>query len=101
MASAILAFASAIPVTQQQQGGFTIEQVPNPSYVASGPRAMLKALNKYGVTERASKVHSAIAATGSGSVTATPEQYDSEYLCPVTAGTQTFKLDFDTGSSDL
>jgi aspergillopepsin I len=28
-------------------------------------------------------------------------QYDSEYLCPVTVGSQTLNLDFDTGSSDL
>lgn len=29
------------------------------------------------------------------------QQYDSEYLCPVTVGGQTLNLDFDTGSSDL
>lgn len=36
-----------------------------------------------------------------GSVTATPEQDDVEYLAPVTIGGQTINLDFDSGSSDL
>ena len=38
-----------------------------------------------------------------GTVSANPEQYDSEYLCPVQIGTpaQTLPLDFDTGSADL
>jgi len=39
--------------------------------------------------------------SGSGSVTATPEVHNSEYLCPVTIGGQPLNLDVDTGSSDL
>jgi hypothetical protein len=36
-----------------------------------------------------------------GTVTATPEDGDIEYLSPVTIGGQTLNLDFDTGSADL
>jgi hypothetical protein len=38
---------------------------------------------------------------GSGTVTATPEQGDVEYLSPVNIGGQTMNMDFDSGSSDL
>lgn len=38
---------------------------------------------------------------GTGTVAATPEAGDVEYLAPVTIGGQTLNLDFDTGSSDL
>lgn len=43
----------------------------------------------------------AAADAGTGSVSATAEQYDSEYICPVTVGNNQLNLDFDTGSSDL
>ncbi len=39
--------------------------------------------------------------SSSGTVTATPEQGDIEYLSPVTIGGQTMNMDFDSGSSDL
>jgi hypothetical protein len=38
---------------------------------------------------------------GSGEVTASPEENESEYLSPVTIGGQKFNLNFDTGSADL
>lgn len=38
---------------------------------------------------------------GSGEVTATPVNHDSEYICPVTIGGQTLNVNIDTGSSDL
>lgn len=42
------------------------------------------------------------AATGSGSEPANPnDEYDSSYLSPVTIGSTTVNLDFDTGSADL
>ena len=43
----------------------------------------------------------AAAAAVSGTVAANPEQYDAEYLCPVTVGGNTLNLNFDTGSADL
>ena len=39
--------------------------------------------------------------SGSGSVVATPQDHNSEFLCPVTVGGQTLNLNVDTGSSDL
>ena len=42
-----------------------------------------------------------VSGSGSGLVAATPEQHNSEYLCPVTIGGQSLNLDIDTGSSDL
>jgi aspergillopepsin I len=101
VASILAAAVSAAP-TVHKNSGFIIHQSPNPNYKANGPAAYAKALAKFGQTEAASKVLDAVAAVSSGSVTATPaDAYDSEYLCPVKIGSQTFKLDFDTGSSDL
>jgi hypothetical protein len=40
-------------------------------------------------------------AAGSGTVAATPEQGDVEYLAPISIGGQTMNMDFDSGSSDL
>ena len=36
-----------------------------------------------------------------GSITAIPQQHNSEYLCPIVIGGQTLNLNLDTGSSDL
>ena len=36
-----------------------------------------------------------------GSITVTPQPYNSEYLAPITVGGQLLYLDIDTGSSDL
>ena len=55
-------------------------------------------------TAAASSTASASASTeedGSGEVTATPEENESEYLSPVTIGGQQLNLNFDTGSADL
>jgi hypothetical protein len=42
------------------------------------------------------------AAANTGSDPANPsDEYDSSYLSPVTIGTTTVNLDFDTGSADL
>ena len=95
--SALVAAVSAAP-TAPKNKGFIIHQTSNPTFKANGPAAYAKALAKYGKTEEATKILAAAA----GTVSATPaDQFDSEYLCPVTIGKQTFKLDFDTGSSDL
>ena len=101
--SAFAAVAAAAPATnlRPRNSGFIIHQSANPSYKANGPLAKAKALAKYGATEEASKIISAVQASTSGSVPADSIDNDNEYLCPVTIGSQTFRLDFDTGSSDL
>ena len=112
VAAAVAAGVSAAPAKQ----GFTVEQVPNPSFKGHhGKGAMIKVLEKYGAHERASALRAAAATTsagpaptggaGSGQVPAVPgDSNDSEYLCNVAVGASnptTLKLDFDTGSSDL
>ena len=75
---------------------FTVDQLAKP-VVKSGPVALAKAYQKYGTTALPTQLKAAAAAAASGSVTATPEQYDEEYLSPVTIGGQTLSLSFDSG----
>ena len=97
-AAALLALGTAAPVEKIQKRSFQVHQTANPKFAGhNGKAALAHAIAKYAPYSKV-KTHSDI---DSGSVTATPEQYDSEYLCPVTIGGQDFSLDFDTGSSDL
>lgn len=68
-----------------------------------GPLALAKVYRKFSKPMPEILANSApIRATSvEGDVSANPEQFDSEYLCPVTIGGQTLNLDFDTGSADL
>ncbi|KAI9838060.1 MAG: hypothetical protein M1819_006215 [Sarea resinae] len=95
--SAVLAtFAVASPV--QKRSSFTVNQQFNKAVTRNGPAEMARTYRKY---NKPMPEDVANAAAASGSVTATPETDDSEYLCPVSIGGQTLNLDFDTGSSDL
>ena len=97
-AAAFLALGTAAPVEKMQKRSFQVHQTANPNFTGhNGKAAMAHAIAKYAPY---SKVKS-VSDISSGSVSATPEQFDSEYLCPVTIGGQSFSLDFDTGSSDL
>lgn len=102
-ASALVSLASAIPAdyspVETRGAAFTVHQTVAKSHILSGPAALAKVYGKYGKTAPADV--KAAAASNDGTVTASPEQYDSEYLCPVSIGGQTLNLDFDTGSSDL
>jgi hypothetical protein len=82
-------------------GKFSIPQVASgKTKFKSGPIEMSKIYQKYSKTVP-DTVAAAAAAAVTGAVTATPEQYDEEYLCPVLVGSATLNMDFDTGSADL
>lgn len=87
-------------------GTFSVTQARNPSYLENGPLALARAYRKYGVPvpgDLAAAVARAVSKRDTGNVTATPEDFDTEYLAPVSIGTppKVFNLNFDTGSSDL
>lgn len=78
-ALAVASFASAKPIAPRvNTKTFTVNQSVAVPKVA-GPVALANALTKYGATPAADVA--AAAASGSGTVAADPEQYDSEYLC--------------------
>ena len=103
VASALISLTSAVPAdyspVEKRGVAFRVDQTVAKTKILSGPASMAKVYGKFG-KEAPADVQSA-AANNDGTVTASPEQYDSEYLCPVSIGGQTLNLDFDTGSSDL
>ncbi|KAL4901637.1 aspartic protease pep1 [Aspergillus multicolor] len=94
----LAAVASAMPTASPRQG-FTIDQLLKevPKRTINLPAIYANALRKYGgnVPPHLSD------AMAQGSAVTTPEEYDIEYLTPVTVGGTTLNLDFDTGSADL
>ena len=96
--SALISITSGSPVEKRKEA-FSVHQTVAKPFIKSGPAAVAAVYKKYGGT--APKDVLAAAAANDGTVTTTPEQYDSEYLTPVSIGGQTLNLDFDTGSSDL
>lgn len=103
--SAIVASAAAlpqkigVPFEERGAGKFTVKQTIPKNTVKNGAAALADVYTKYNV-EVPSDVKAA-AAAASGSVVATPGEYDISYLIPVTVGTTTLNLDLDTGSADL
>uniref|UniRef100_A0A0D6R3Y9 Peptidase A1 domain-containing protein n=1 Tax=Araucaria cunninghamii TaxID=56994 RepID=A0A0D6R3Y9_ARACU len=96
-ASALATLAMGKPLPQAEpKKGFTVHQgIPKPAL--TGPQHLQNAYLKYNKPVPGNIKQAA----ANGQVTATPEQYDVEYLCPVSVGGQTLNLDFDTGSADL
>lgn len=99
-ASALISLVSAVPVDLEKRGkSFRLDQTVQKPFILSGPSAMAKTYAKF--KKQVPAVIAAAAANNDGTVTASPEEYDAEYLCPVSVGGTTLNLDFDTGSSDL
>ena len=100
VASASLSLAA--PAVNIGRSAFEIKQVAGGKFFKNGPTQMLSTYQKF--AHAGAKAPSEVieaASQQTGSVVASPEQYDQAYLCPVTVGASTLNLDFDTGSSDL
>ncbi|GAB7354981.1 hypothetical protein MBLNU459_g5593t1 [Dothideomycetes sp. NU459] len=104
LAAASASLVAATPVAVQNKKAFTVNQVKGGmKKVLAPPIEMIKVYAKYSKVgaKAPSGVAKAAVAAQSGTVAATPESYDMSYLCPVTLGSNTLNLDFDTGSADL
>ncbi|KAI1630537.1 aspartic peptidase domain-containing protein [Biscogniauxia mediterranea] len=110
LVAAALSLTSAAPLEEQKGHSFTVHQVRNPKHVKNGALALAKAYRKYGApfpeyltTALNNQTSANTKRATTGSAATTPEEYDIEYLTPVSIGTpaQTLNLDFDTGSADL
>jgi len=102
VASATLSLAAPADIPGKK--AFSVQQKPHGTVLRNGPIQLNKAYQKYakvGAVAPTEVAAAAAAASQTGSVKATPEQYDQAYLCPVTIGGKTLNLDFDTGSADL
>ncbi|KAH9872236.1 hypothetical protein IAQ61_005071 [Plenodomus lingam] len=112
--TAALTFVGAVIASPvEKRSAFSVEQVPHTTYLKNGPAQKVKTLRKYGKPVPQSLLDAAesrdavgetftASAVGDGSDPAVPsDQYDSSYLSPVTVGSTTVELDFDTGSADL
>jgi hypothetical protein len=107
--TAALAIASSVAATPvQKRDAFSVEQVARGTFRKNGPAQMVKTLRKYGkavpdnLLAAAENGASVQAEADTGSDPAVPnDAYDSAYLSPVTVGSNTVHLDFDTGSADL
>lgn len=100
---------SIAPKRRASDGGFSLKVVPKElPHKKSGAAVVAKAFRKFKGTRPTpddgdfdfdhSKFH---LDTSEGSVVATPNAFDQEYLAPVWIGGQLLNLDIDTGSSDL
>lgn len=95
---AAFGLVTASPVALEKRKTFTLNQVAKNTYVKNGAASIAKTYEKFGKSVPANIL---AAAAQQGTVAANPEDEDVSYLCPVTVGTTTMDLDFDTGSADL
>lgn len=83
IASALISLASSSPV-ERRKGSFSVHQtIPKP-FIKSGPAAVAAVYRKLDAIAPADV--RAAAAANDGTVSANPEEYDQEYLTPVTIG---------------
>lgn len=101
VALAIVSLAYASPVERGPKKDFSIQQSGAKKQFLPGPLQVAKTYRKFGKAVPGDVQAAVDAILANGEVTATPDQYDEEYLCPVSIGGQTLNLDFDTGSADL
>lgn len=92
--------ANPLPRSASSAGKFEVKQSV-PVKGKTGVQKLAAVYAKYGKTAPENVRVAAANGGGTGSVTATPESGDTEYLCSVDVGGQTLNLDFDTGSADL
>ncbi|KAI0383418.1 secreted aspartic proteinase precursor [Hypomontagnella monticulosa] len=108
LAAAVASVAIASPAPPRPKvGTFSVPQVKNPGFRPHGPAQLARTYMKYGakLPDGLARIMADLKVfrRDSGSAKATPEQYDIQYLTPVSIGTpaQELNLDFDSGSSDL
>jgi hypothetical protein len=108
LTAALVLAGSVVATPIEKRDAFTVEQVARGTFRKNGPAQMAKTYRKFGKTvpdhilAAAENTATVQAAADTGSDPAVPsDQYDSSYLSPVTVGSNTLHLDFDTGSADL
>ena len=100
VASALVALVAASPIEiPNTKAAFSVHQTVAKPFIRSGPAAVVAIYRKFSKQVPADVK---VAATNNdGTVSAAPELFDSEYLCPVNIGGQILNMNLDTGSSDL
>jgi aspergillopepsin I len=106
-ALALAAAVQAAPTETRASSSFSIPAIHNTQHTRNGTAAMLKAYKKFGLKPSQQFSDSFINEITTsrkrqdGSVTASPDPNNVEYLVPVTIGGEKLNLDFDSGSADL
>jgi aspergillopepsin I len=102
-----LAIAAQAAPTERASSSFTIPAVHNTNNVRNGTAAMLKAYKKFNLKPTQQFSDSFLNEIASsrkrqdGTVTASPDPNNVEYLVSVSIGGEDLNLDFDSGSADL